>query len=311
MRDFFSKCISYWLFGILIILLGIDIALRISCEVITSDHIILVFIGILATFIVVSNYAQVKDIKESTNTEIREIKDAIYTKINTEINNHEKRIDALFKESKIDLKKFIQNESRRTKCLLYMQLSFAYSSGHVRNPDLAVYLLAYAIQEYKRFENDDNPVLKEIIIQTELLLNKSGVFEKSGINADNYFITMFESTIPKTGEIHTLLNDIWGITRNKPQSRQGIDKVVFVEGNIQIRRKAYYANVIAYCDDIDKILKEYNLTKDDVKIENIAGDLIIDDNYKGDGYGVIFIATRDIVQFEIYDTPDFPTIKEE
>jgi hypothetical protein len=62
-KNFFSKCINYWILGILIVLLGIDIALHISYKVITSDHIVLTFVGVLATFIVVSNYAQVQETK--------------------------------------------------------------------------------------------------------------------------------------------------------------------------------------------------------------------------------------------------------
>jgi hypothetical protein len=49
---------------IIIVLLGIDICLHIDLVTITDQNIILTFIGILATFVVVSNYWQVKSIQD-------------------------------------------------------------------------------------------------------------------------------------------------------------------------------------------------------------------------------------------------------
>jgi peptidoglycan hydrolase CwlO-like protein len=74
MKDFFYHCISYWILGILIVFLGIDIALHISCKVVTSDHIVLTFVGVLATFIVVSNYAKVRETKREFEKKIDEVK---------------------------------------------------------------------------------------------------------------------------------------------------------------------------------------------------------------------------------------------
>jgi hypothetical protein len=70
-----------------ILLLGTDIALHISCEVITSDHIILVFVGILATFIVVSNYAQVKEIENKFDRKAKELEDILDERISRATNN--------------------------------------------------------------------------------------------------------------------------------------------------------------------------------------------------------------------------------
>jgi hypothetical protein len=54
--------------------LGIDIALHISREVITDGHIILVFAGIIATFIVFSNFAQVIEVKNEFNKKATDMK---------------------------------------------------------------------------------------------------------------------------------------------------------------------------------------------------------------------------------------------
>ncbi|MDR1760977.1 MAG: hypothetical protein LBR55_00860 [Bacteroidales bacterium] len=70
----------YFLIGVIIILLLTIIALHIECLAINDSSIILAFVGILATFVVISNYTQVKDIErkfenktESFDKKIKEI----------------------------------------------------------------------------------------------------------------------------------------------------------------------------------------------------------------------------------------------
>jgi hypothetical protein len=63
---------SYWLFGTSILLLICSIALNISHSIITNESIVLTFIGILATFILVGNYAQVTEIRNSTQAKVDE-----------------------------------------------------------------------------------------------------------------------------------------------------------------------------------------------------------------------------------------------
>ena len=68
---------NWFLFFLLVILLGFDIYSRISFVCITNESIVLVFVGILATFVVVSNYAQVKDIRDEMAREIKSLEDII------------------------------------------------------------------------------------------------------------------------------------------------------------------------------------------------------------------------------------------
>lgn len=56
---------------------------------IISTTVILTFVGILATFVVVSNYAQVKDVKEEVKTQITEIKDGFEKRINIEMYDYD------------------------------------------------------------------------------------------------------------------------------------------------------------------------------------------------------------------------------
>lgn len=64
---------NYWLFGILIFLVGADICCHISCFVVTSESIVLTFVGILATLVVVGNYAQVKAIENKMDEKIQKL----------------------------------------------------------------------------------------------------------------------------------------------------------------------------------------------------------------------------------------------
>ncbi|MDR1973719.1 MAG: hypothetical protein LBQ31_03485 [Bacteroidales bacterium] len=78
----------YWVWLISIVAIGLSIAAiftnySIKCNVeVVSTSIILAFVGIIATFIVVSNYAQVKDIKDDTAEKIK--------KMNEDYNNFQK-----------------------------------------------------------------------------------------------------------------------------------------------------------------------------------------------------------------------------
>jgi hypothetical protein len=74
--------INYWLLGIAIILLGASIFLNISHTVITNESLVLTFIGILATIIVVGNFAQVAEIRNDTTKQINDLELRTQTKIN-------------------------------------------------------------------------------------------------------------------------------------------------------------------------------------------------------------------------------------
>ncbi|GHU86795.1 hypothetical protein FACS1894153_4350 [Bacteroidia bacterium] len=66
-------CNHWFIVGILIVLIVIDICIHISEIVVVKESIVLTFIGILATFVVISNYAQLKDIKYETKSEISKL----------------------------------------------------------------------------------------------------------------------------------------------------------------------------------------------------------------------------------------------
>ena len=59
---------NYWLFGILLVMTGFNFTCNLCFCHISNEGIILTFVGILATFIVVSNYAQVKNLEDKIET---------------------------------------------------------------------------------------------------------------------------------------------------------------------------------------------------------------------------------------------------
>ncbi len=73
--------INYWIFGISILMLGASLYLNVNSVVITNESIVLVFVGILATFIVVGNFAQVTEIRNSTDKQINSLETNIQNKI--------------------------------------------------------------------------------------------------------------------------------------------------------------------------------------------------------------------------------------
>lgn len=73
---------KYWFLWIIIttliiVLLGVSICCHISSCVIKNENVVLTFVGILATFVVVSNYAQVKDIERKADEHKKELESRI------------------------------------------------------------------------------------------------------------------------------------------------------------------------------------------------------------------------------------------
>lgn len=68
-KNFF--CNYSFIIGLLIIIFGFDIYCNIDYICVTDESIVLVFVGILATFIVMGNYAQVVKIENDLKEEIQ------------------------------------------------------------------------------------------------------------------------------------------------------------------------------------------------------------------------------------------------
>lgn len=148
---------NFFLFGISIILLGATLFLNISHTVITNESIVLVFVGILATFIVVGNYAQVTDIRNSTNNQIIELESKTQQKIEELNKLYAEIIDTSHKIEKIE-KNMDFNAAEAYR--LYGVV--CYDKKLYRNS--CVYLLQ-AVSLYTKDSDDDSNALLDLVVE--------------------------------------------------------------------------------------------------------------------------------------------------
>jgi hypothetical protein len=206
-ESFLSKAkkyiFNYWLFLILIVLLAINICLNISHAIIDNQNLILAFVGILATFIVVSNYAQVKDIERAFNKKENELNKKIENIENSNKNTLNK-IDSLRSEAeefkyninnKIpDIYNFFRSVNCFTDALrLFNSPAFDenYKSYFISILDSLFDSLTYynriKNEMDKRFDKDANDSMRIVyilkVIEKVKKLNKG---EKLNVNFESY-----------------------------------------------------------------------------------------------------------------------------
>jgi hypothetical protein len=98
LKTFFpQKTIFFWISGFSFLLSIIAICGAFVCKntVLVDESIVLILVGILATFIVVGNYAQVKDVKDEFDRQVTGIKDSFTTQIIDVETKHKKIIRAM------------------------------------------------------------------------------------------------------------------------------------------------------------------------------------------------------------------------
>jgi len=108
---------NWFVVGIIIILIGFDIFIHIPIIDIKCNYFsaMIGFVGVLATFIVVSNYAQVKEIERKTNTQLSIIKNDFNEKIN-KINSD---LGIMSKQIKDTIENVLVNDVRNIKNRTY------------------------------------------------------------------------------------------------------------------------------------------------------------------------------------------------
>lgn len=176
-----NKAINYWIFGISIILLGASLFVNISNVVINNQSIVLIFIGILATFIVVSNYAQVSEIKNSTDKKVQDLE--------TETKDQIKQLNILFKnveETKEKLTKTEKNTYLATAEAYRLYAIYTYDKKQFRNSTgHLIGAMSYYFKTGEKYGLEDN-LLDNIISNLELeKWNSSEVVEGDFNYKDN------------------------------------------------------------------------------------------------------------------------------
>jgi hypothetical protein len=161
----FSMIKSKWfLIGIIIILLGWIIFLHFrTITDVNNVTLILAFVGILATFIVVSNYAQVKEIEKKAEKKAVEIEKSTDKKNNDIIckanansliieANSYRELGFLIEE----IRRNMPNSEIHTECIYYEE---AFDRG------------MKSIEEYSKINQIDAKFAKDILEKTETIVN--------------------------------------------------------------------------------------------------------------------------------------------
>lgn len=108
---------NYWISGAAVIMLGFSIALNFGNFSSNDTGIILTFVGILATFIVVGNYAQVMTIRDDSKETIKETKDKISKALEEMRTDFEKRIIEINEENS-KLTKTIEDSNKKLELII-------------------------------------------------------------------------------------------------------------------------------------------------------------------------------------------------
>ncbi len=175
---------NHWILCISIILLTISISLNISRITVSNESIVLTFIGILTTFVVVSNYAQVKDVQSQFEQKVIDINlanRAQIEKLESEFNDksselferfeqHEKSINVIhskilndYFDNLVDSKEYTKTFNL-LRTILFLEIKL--KSNRVDN------FIKIMNENLNVIENSTDDELEEYLKQEELNLDK-------------------------------------------------------------------------------------------------------------------------------------------
>ncbi len=183
-----SQLANYWLTIILIVLVGVSIAQHCNKTLVTDSSLVLTFIGILATFVVVSNYAQVRDVEKKCDERIKELSDKLDKILSTG------RLSARenFNYLKAEIYKHKSDEDKKRECFKQMGISFSDIEDEVLIRDVLHYMKV-SLNEIERNWSCDfvDKILDNFIhFQTYILKN-----DIDGIT--HTFCTFIERSVEK------------------------------------------------------------------------------------------------------------------
>lgn len=197
-----NKKNSFWLFGISLILLGASLFLNISHTIITNESIVLVFVGILATFVVVGNYAQVTEIRNSTNKQIDDLDTETQKKI-----DHLNNLHIKMEETSLKIEE-LEKSSRFNAAEAYRLFGiFSYDKDMFRTSN--EYLL-YSLSLYFQCEQQLNAIdaMLDLVLKNFKPENWNHESQKGRVFSYQKFIEkvkMFPNEYPQKQKILDLL----------------------------------------------------------------------------------------------------------
>ncbi|MDR0681791.1 MAG: hypothetical protein LBG15_08095 [Dysgonamonadaceae bacterium] len=160
-----------------------------------SISIVLAFVGILATFIVIGNYAQVKDIEKKFDD-----------KMVDNSTNFDKKVTEL---NITNSKKIIA-----AKCRIEMQLVSVYSRPYSYNPNAIIECLAYVIEDSGKIS--DESVISELILTLENQLNSGrNPFYDAELSVIEYCLNIFMRPLTENEKISQFRGKIKTIYDNR------------------------------------------------------------------------------------------------
>ena len=184
MKNFtYTKLLIYITIGAVIFWILAVLAYKFFNVGFTLEATVITFIGILATFVVVSNYLQVKEIKEDLSQKI------------TEANESLKSTNELVHKAKSDIGK------------MYLDSANLTGMGYVASPEQIVGYLSLAIIPI--FESGNRNIIDSLVnsIRTHI---EAGAFEGAVENIEQFKnnLDIVSSLDPRIPDIMNVVNDI-------------------------------------------------------------------------------------------------------
>jgi hypothetical protein len=155
---------NWFLIGIIIILLGWIGFLH--CQTVINPNnvtLILSFVGILATFVIVGNYAQVKEIENGFNRKIIKLEKGFADSIQKSINNYNQTVSAV----------------------VHQLGGIHYMGLHEKDPDIALKLFVEAINDLNDAKNKE-PLEGIVEYIEELIEGNCGLIQLSDKDKKKY-----------------------------------------------------------------------------------------------------------------------------
>lgn len=126
-------------------------------EYLNADNIVITFLGILATFVVISNFSQVADIRDRTEKELDWMKKQMDVKeieYNEKIDKTQKQIDLTGKEL-IELKPLFDALIRKEVASILDGINGCFRFGILEYSFIEKGLLMVKVEVFKREQKDD------------------------------------------------------------------------------------------------------------------------------------------------------------
>jgi hypothetical protein len=195
-----------WMWIILIVLILVDINCHISYKhMFESESVVLTFVGILATFVVVGNYFQVKDIERKADEKLRLLELGITEKLNVQ---------------KQESERLIKRSVNEASCLNQLRLLSSYSS---KDPNVNIKRLHFAIQDYVNTGCSRPDVINQIVEEADWLY-MIDEFSMASLPALQSFL---KDIVPLRGHherIESLEADVWQVFSEKKRKSELAEK---------------------------------------------------------------------------------------